>query len=238
MREEELKALRLRDKRGREILDPSDRKGFKNIFIDLIHKEALKNTGYFKKNKILLDFGCGAGRFTGWASKLVSQVIALDLDSHLLKIAKNLYYHPNIIYILYKGDIIPLKEESIDLILCAGVLTKRALAETTIEKIIGEFYRVLKRNGKLFVINKVFRRENIGFYRRKELINFFKDSGFFCIKCYSIRKGHSPLVYLAKYGFIPESHLPKLAKIEVKIRRRQKEAFFDYKDFLFQFEKS
>lgn len=237
MREEELLALRLKDSKGREILDPNDHRGFKNIYIDMVHKTAIEMTNSLKNESILLDFGCGAGRFCGWASKKVSLVIGLEIDLKLLSIGKSLYNYPNINYMLYGGKTIPFKDESIDIILCAGVLTKRELAQKAAENIISEFNRILKVGGKALVINKLYRRENIGYYQRKEMIEYFERRGFYCRYHFSIRKGHSLSGYLVKYGLIPQKHIPKVATLEVKMRKRQGEALLDYKDFIFEFEK-
>lgn len=238
MKKEEILSLRLKDPKGRGILDPNDSRGFKNIYIDTVHKIAVEKTNCLKRKSILLDFGCGAGRFCGWASKKVSMVIGLEVDWKLLNIGKNLFNYPNVNYVLYKGDTIPFKDKTVEVILCAGVLTKRALIQSTVENIISEFYRILKRKGKVLVINKLYRKKNIGYYQKREIIEFFEKKGFYGKKCFPIRKGHSLVGYLVKYGLIPLKQISKIAYFEVNKRKKYGETIFDYEDFIFEFEKN
>jgi hypothetical protein len=40
-----------------------------------------------------------------------------------------------------------------------------------------------------------------------------------------------------RWGFIPLNFLPRLAQYELNKRRSERQAYLDYKDYLFRFEK-
>jgi len=229
--------LRVRDRKGFGVLDPADFKGFKNTFIDIVQKTALEEISCFKNTSIVLDFGCGTGRFCSWASNKVSKVIGLDVDINLLNIAKEVNNSSNSEYILYNGKSVPFKDESVDIILCIGILNKKILPGELLKNTIIELYRVLKPNSRIFAIDKIYRRENNTNYTRQELITSFKENRFLCSQHYPIRKGRSLRGYLIQYGFISQRFIPQLARREVMCRKKQKEPLFDYQNFLFEFEK-
>ena len=45
------------------VIDPDDLKGRKNLYIDILQKLAVKKALGEDKAKIIIDFGCGSGRF-------------------------------------------------------------------------------------------------------------------------------------------------------------------------------
>jgi len=73
-------------------------------------------------------------------------------------------------------------------------------------------------------------------YQREELLAYFARHGFTCTSCYPLRKGRWPVLYLIRYGLIPPRFLARLAQYELDKRRHEREAYFDYKDYLFRFE--
>jgi ubiquinone/menaquinone biosynthesis C-methylase UbiE len=229
--------LRAKDSQGIGMLNSKDFRGFKNIYIDILQKAALEEISCFEDNSVVLDFGCGTGRFSAWISKKVSLVIGLDVNFNILTLAKKFSNFSNTHYILYNGYSLPLKEEIFHIILCVGILNKRILNQISMEDIISQLKRVLKPKGKVLVIEKVYRKVHKEYYKREEMINFFERQGFSCRQNYPIRKGHTFILYLVKYGLIPQKFIPNIAHYELKIRKRQKEAIFDYKNFLFEFEK-
>jgi ubiquinone/menaquinone biosynthesis C-methylase UbiE len=229
--------LRIRDSHGFGVLDPADFMGFKNTFIDSVQKAAMDEIVCSKDNNLILEFGCGIGRFCSWASDKATKVIGLDIDANLLNIAKKVNNHPNIEYILYNGTSVPFKDKIFDIILCIGLLNKNILPGNLIKNAISEFYRLLKDKGRVLAIDKIYRRQNNTNYTRQELINFFNDEKFLCKKNYPIRKGRSLLGYLIQYRLLPQKFIPQLAKYELNRRKKQKEPLFDYQNFLFEFEK-
>ncbi len=83
----------------RAVLDPADRYGIKNAYIDYMQKQTvgrmLKKTPPVGK---ILDFGCGIGRMTAWISqRLKRDVIGYDSEESMLLRARKLV--PNVQFI-------------------------------------------------------------------------------------------------------------------------------------------
>ena len=102
---------------------------------------------------------------------------------------------------------------------------------------LGELHRVLKTPGVLVTIEHVYGREQSECYQREELLTHCARQGLICTSCYPIRKGHWPMLYMIRLGLISPGLFPRLAQYELDKRRHEKEAYLDYKDYLFRFEK-
>ena len=74
------------------------------------------------QNKIVLDAGCGNGRYCNWAARYGGKVIGVDLGDGVESAAQNTSQDPNVQII--QADIfhLPLKDNSIDVIYSIGVL--------------------------------------------------------------------------------------------------------------------
>ncbi len=97
--------------------------------------------------KLILDVGCGAGKFTNYFCELGFKAVGIDFSNGLLKIARNKY--PNIEFI--NSDI--CEYETTDLY--DGIFTKDVLfhlPDEDIVKTLKMFKEVLKPNGKLCII--------------------------------------------------------------------------------------
>ena len=72
--------------------------------------------------KLILDVGCGAGRFAEVALSCGARVVALDYSTAVDACRENLSPHPELD--LVQGDIyhLPFKSESFDYVYCLGVL--------------------------------------------------------------------------------------------------------------------
>lgn len=113
----------------------------------IIIKRALNHfiEKYFKSAALLLHAGCGSGQVdTGISDKI--DILALDISIPALNIYKKI--HKNSCRVI-NGDIsrIPVKNEILDGIYNLG--TMEHFSEDEIHKILIEFYRVLKPNGKM-----------------------------------------------------------------------------------------
>jgi SAM-dependent methyltransferase len=115
----------------------------KDILFPLLKKE-LKGD-----EKLILDFGCGPGRFTFELADMISgKAIGADPIEALLAMAPK---GQNVEYALIRNGEIPLQSESADVVwicLVMGGITDEQLLQTT----INEIGRVLKRNGLLFLV--------------------------------------------------------------------------------------
>jgi 2-polyprenyl-3-methyl-5-hydroxy-6-metoxy-1,4-benzoquinol methylase len=74
------------------------------------------------KGKMVLEVGCGAGRFTEILLSAGAIVVALDYSNAVDVCWKNYYLHPNLNVV--QGDIynLPFQEETFDFVFCFGVL--------------------------------------------------------------------------------------------------------------------
>jgi ubiquinone/menaquinone biosynthesis C-methylase UbiE len=100
-------------------------------------------------DKIVLDYGCGAGRFTAELARIVQgRVIAMDIMQSLLDLAPPAR---DVEYQLMSEGQIPLEDHTVDIVWCFGVLggivERKMLGET-----IMEFERVLRPGGLVFLI--------------------------------------------------------------------------------------
>ncbi len=118
-----------------------------------------------KKHDLILDVGCGFGRDSKFFYENGLKVIGIDLSEGLLKIAKKSY--PKINFI--KADIrnLPFKDGSFDGVWCSAVLLHLEKLQD-VKKALKEMYRVLKKDGVIFISVK----KQLG----KEKTSFTKDS--------------------------------------------------------------
>jgi SAM-dependent methyltransferase len=95
-------------------------------------------------NKLVLDAGCGAGRFSEIALGLGSRLIAVDFSSAVDTAQKNLKSDKKLVV---QADLsnLPIQSNSIDYIYCIGVLQHTKNPET----IVKELVRCLKFGGEL-----------------------------------------------------------------------------------------
>jgi SAM-dependent methyltransferase len=98
--------------------------------------------------EVLLDFGCGPGRFSGDLASLIDgRVIAVDPVQHFLDLAPS---HPAVDYRRMPQAGIPLPDSSVDVLwicLVLGGITEEAV----LAKTLGELERVLAPGGLVFL---------------------------------------------------------------------------------------
>ncbi|NIM12124.1 MAG: methyltransferase domain-containing protein [Candidatus Aminicenantes bacterium] len=99
--------------------------------------------------KLVLDFGCGPGRFTPDLAGIVhGKAIGVDPVEHLLNIAPRF---PNVEYRLMKEAEIPVENDFVDVvwicIVLGGIVDEKVLQHST-----AEIDRVLKKNGLVFLV--------------------------------------------------------------------------------------
>lgn len=104
---------------------------FRRTQIDSFNGTSLSETRFFDatgwnreelEGKLVLDIGCGAGRFAEIALKYGANVVAVDYSDAVYAAAKNLSRFNNLIII--KGNIynLPFKKNIFDYIYCLGVI--------------------------------------------------------------------------------------------------------------------
>jgi ubiquinone/menaquinone biosynthesis C-methylase UbiE len=143
--------------------------------------EALKKAG-IKRDKTVLDFGCGSGTYTIPAAKIVGEkgkVYALDKDKkvldELMQKAESAGLK-NIKRIDTSGELkIPLQDESVDIVLLYDVFHSYYFSQVADRrKLLEEVYRVSKTDAIISVWPKHMESEaeeeieNANFYLHRE----------------------------------------------------------------------
>jgi len=159
---------------------------------------------YFSRDSIVLEAGCGLGRWVLYFKKRGYKVIGCDISRQALKDVKS--YDPSISVVAADILDLPFRSGSYDAVISLGVIEH---FEDGPGKAIEEMGRVLKPRGTLLVAvpyNSLFRRalvnrfrslkslvlKALGYemvfteyrYSRAELIGFLKGLGFEVLSCY------------------------------------------------------
>lgn len=136
------------------------------------------------KRPKILDAGCGTGRDLAYLEALEADLYGVDLAKNMLNIARNKLKKSH----LLKADIrkLPFPNEFFNGVLCIATLVHLPTQEK--EKSIGEFWRVLKSNGVLYISV-----QNLLYFPR-------------FLKCIKYRRGDG-VFYDGRYWYFPTKHL-------------------------------
>ncbi len=106
--------------------------------------------------KIVLEAGCGAGRFTEVLLKKGAVLVSSDLSSAVEVNIENFPVSDK--HIVIQADIndMPFADESFDVVICLGVIQHTADSEKTIE----DLYKLVKRGGSLVIDHYHYDRSN------------------------------------------------------------------------------
>ncbi len=219
---------------GIGMLDPKDRRGFKNSYIDLLQKMAIHRCGAFAGDETVLEYACGAGRISGWLGGRSARVAAADHNVRLLKAARAADPRDNVCYLQVDSGGFPFAAGSFDVATCIGLL--RLLPEPEIGPVLTEFKRVLKPGGRFICIDKAYRDKRPGHYSIDQYLGFFSAWGMENIEVTPIRKGHWLPLYFIRFGLVPRRWLPRIARYELKKRSREVMSSRDYYQYLFHYQ--
>lgn len=103
------------------------------------------------KDKIVLDLGCGTGKFMQKFYKETTKYYGLDLSNEQLNIAKGKVKSNNVNFICCSAENIPLPNNSIDVIISTWVLGT-ILEIDRRNKVFEEMKRVLKKDGSIYLV--------------------------------------------------------------------------------------
>lgn len=216
-------------------IDPADRRGHKNYYIDLLQKMALEEVLDLKGDEVVLDFGCGSGRFSYWIAPRVKKVVGLEITPEMVELAERNRDVENVEFMVYDGIHFPVFPFPFDLILSVGVL--QTMRGEILKRIIFQLARYVKEGGRLCLIEQVSDNPNVGRPKVEEYLEAFEDSKLECLQHYPIRNGRWWLIYLIRYRIISQRWFPRMAHFELRTRREEKGKVRSYKDFLFLLEK-
>jgi ubiquinone/menaquinone biosynthesis C-methylase UbiE len=216
---------------GIGMLDPKDRRGYKNSYIDLLQKMAIQRCGEFSGNETVLEYACGAGRISGWLGDQTGRVVAADHNFRLLRAARAADPRDNVCYLQVGSGEFPFAGGSFEVATCIGLL--RLLPRPEIGPVLAEFKRVLKPGGLFICIDKAYREDRPGHYSIEQYHDFFSNSGLAGMEVTPIRKGHWLPLYFIRFGLVPRRWLPRVARYELKKWAREELSPRDYHQYLF-----
>jgi len=212
-------------------IDPADRKGHKNYYIDLLQKMALEEVLDLKGDEVVLDFGCGSGRFSYWIAPRVKKVVGLEITPEMVELAERNRDVENVEFMIYDKIHFPVFSFPFDLILSVGVL--QTMRGEILKRTISKLAQYLKKNGRFLLIEQTSDNPKVERPKVEEYLQAFKESKLECLQYYPIRNGRWWLIYLIRYGIIPKGWFRRIAQYELEKRRREKGFIRSYKDFLF-----
>ena len=160
-----------------------------------------------KENINLLDVGCGTGYAMGEAAQLVNckgEFYGVDLSSKMIEKAKaNFNGKNNFHFLTANAESIPLDDDFFDIILCTNSFHHYLHPD----KVLKEFYRLLKKGGKVHVLDptvdkwymriiekiiKLFEPEHVKLYSTKEFKQLFSSAGL-SYSTPEIKSGHDKI---------------------------------------------
>lgn len=103
------------------------------------------------KKKIVLDLGCGTGKYLAPLYKLSKKYIGLDISQEQINIAKRKVKNEKVKFICSTAENINLADESVDVIISTWVLGTILDRDRRL-KTLQEAERVLKKNGKIYLV--------------------------------------------------------------------------------------
>lgn len=104
------------------------------------------------EGKVVLDFGCGTGKFISDFAPLAKTYWAVDISENQLAIAKKkAEIFNNVKFLKNDEDAISLESNSVDIIFASWVIGSMHDLELR-ERTVAELKRVLKENGSIYLV--------------------------------------------------------------------------------------
>jgi SAM-dependent methyltransferase len=216
-------------------IDPADRRGLKNYYIDLLQKMALEEVLELRGDEVVLDFGCGSGRIAYWIAPRVKKVVGLEGTLEMIQLAERNRTADNVEFILYDGVHFPVLPYEVDFILSVWVL--QYMEGEILKRTVSELARYLKSGGRFYLIEQASDNPRRNRPRAEEYLETFNASELECLQYYPIRKGRWWLLYLIRYGMIPKKWFPQVVFWELERKRKIDKNISYYKDYLFLLKK-
>lgn len=168
---------------------------------------------------LVLDYGCGTGWFLQRLADQGFRVLGLEVQGEFLQEARCNAQGRQALLVLYAGGAIPIRKESVDLVLAVGVV-RSLMDRGPLEGAVQEWKRCLRRQGRLLIIetdNAALRRKIAAEGVREALTK----AGFQVLAWHPIRKTSWWGLSLVKTGLLPFSLYGWLAAWELSRRRKE-----------------
>lgn len=222
------------------VLDPGDRRGVKNAFIRFMRDEAIWDALCdLPRPSWVLDFGCGSGSLARFLAVRGMHVVGVDLTHGLLRYAQQ-HKISNTFFVQADGQKLPFASETFAACTSFWVLGYFH-RPTALMAALKEIHRILQPGGSFVAIEQVRSRDTRVDCKVQRTPSQYREAflqaGFQDLHCRAIRRGHSPIVYLFRYGLLGERSFQRMAAIERAIGRRLPVPRFDYADYMFELRK-
>lgn len=165
----------------------------------------------------VLDFGCGTGWFSSYFSSQGSKVMGVEVGLGALKQAKGSCGGKPVLLVLYGGEVLPVREASVDLVLAVGVV-RSLLDRGPLTQAAQEWFRCLRPGGRLILI-ETDNRALWRYMRAEEIKDHLIELGFEPLAWYPIRKVDWWGLRLVKWGLLPGRFYQGLGQRELLMRR-------------------
>lgn len=223
----------------RAVTDPKDRRGSKIKYITSLRDGViLRELNDFPFSAKILDLGCGSGSLAPSLRQSGYMSVGVDISWNLLRFAKNVNLDVRDSFVMYDGNSLPFSSCSFDACVTYEVL-QHLTGSNQLAGVLGEINRILKPGGRLIAIEQT-RRKNrlhkkeVKLQRKiEDFLQLLIDSQFKNEKNYIVRRGHFPLIYMVRYGLVPERFFPFLQKIELFLGQIFRRPLFDYANSVF-----
>jgi SAM-dependent methyltransferase len=216
------------------VLDPGDKSGRKNAFIDRVQRTALNRALGNRHFGRALDFGCGTGRLLGFLGKRADEVYALDRTPEMLDVARQQHPMPDERFVCWRNPRLPFDDGFFDLTLTVGVLC--AVPHSDFVPIALELQRACAPGGLIVLIEQV---DNDRALTPSTYRQAFESGDFEVVVTAPLRITGSIFHRYAAKAWVPSSLIPALALGEILSMRgaRFSSDAKRYWDYLFVFKK-
>lgn len=220
------------DDKGVNLSDPHDKLGFKTKYISLVQEKALRK--YIPKNSgSALDIGCGYGRMSSIIASLGFEVTGVEPSERVLNFAKKIFPEHQ----WFTGELpdLPVEKKAFDLVCLLSVA--RVLHLMDILDVTKTIPNYVKPGGKILIIDNI-KEGDKRYIPESWFFNAFQDSGFYLSNKIPIRASRWPLIYMIRYGIVPECWFNAIAEWELnRMQKKKKAPKLSYHNYLFIYEK-
>jgi len=222
------------DKSGYNVFDPNDSIGLKSRYITLLQEKALARYLPRPTSGLAVDVGCGYGRLSGALAKLGWKVMGVDPDRGLLEYAQQ--HHPDASFCQAALPNLPVQSNSASLLMLHNVL-RPLLMMGKLDCLKG-IAQYVAPSGHLLVVDNI-RKSHPDYLDEDTLINLIEREGFRLERRVTIRAARWWMIYLIRYGLIPERWLDLIAEYELNKRQRSQKSYkWQYTNVFFLFRKT
>lgn len=119
------------------------------------------------KNKLVLEAGCGAGRFTEILLQKGATLVSSDISSAVEANIENFPFSDNHLVIQADINAMPYQDEVFDVVICLGVIQHTPDPDTS----IANLYKLVKKGGYLIIDHYTFNRSYL--FRTAPLYRYY-----------------------------------------------------------------